>query len=83
MSVDHRVRRGLVEVLGVDEPQITEGLALAEIDDWDSLNALRLFTNLERDLGATLDYDAFMTAESVGDICRLVTATTADQAVAQ
>ena len=77
MSVDHRVRRCLVDVLGVDEPSIAEGLPLADIDDWDSLNAVRLLTNLERHLGASLDYEAFMAAETVGDVSLLVATTEA------
>jgi acyl carrier protein len=79
MSVDDRVRRCLIEVLGVEDDLIAAELALDAIDDWDSLVALRLLTNLERDLGATLDFDAFMAAQTVGDISRLAAA--ADAAV--
>ncbi|MEV7686066.1 acyl carrier protein [Streptomyces bungoensis] len=64
----------LAQLLDADEDALGPGTALAAIEDWDSVNALRVLVHLERTLGAPLDYERFAAAETVGDIAAVVAA---------
>jgi acyl carrier protein len=58
----------IAQLLDVDEETLAADRKIAEIDGWDSVNALRVLTYLERKLGTPIDYKHFMEAEYLGDL---------------
>lgn len=55
-------------LLDVDEAYLDASQALSTIDGWDSVNALRVIVYLEREIGASIDYERFMGAQKLGDL---------------
>jgi acyl carrier protein len=58
----------IAQLLDIDEETLTADCKIAEIHGWDSVNALRVLTYLERKLGTPIDYRHFMEAEYLGDL---------------
>ncbi|AVH61055.1 acyl carrier protein [Streptomyces dengpaensis] len=65
------VTRIVADLLEVDEAGLTPATLLADIEGWDSVNQMRLLLHLERDLAASLDYDRFLSAASLGQLTSL------------
>jgi acyl carrier protein len=61
----------ITDLLDVPGP-LTAGTALAAVEGWDSVNALRVLVYLEREIGHPLDYEQFAAAATVGDVMELV-----------
>ncbi|GAA1955254.1 acyl carrier protein [Kitasatospora viridis] len=72
MLSDQAVKDVLAQLLDLDETTLTPDRALAELDGWDSVNALRVLVFLERELGTSIDYERFMAAGSLGELTALV-----------
>jgi acyl carrier protein len=62
------VVEAISQLLDVDEATLTADCNISKIEGWDSVNALRVLTYLERKLGAPVDYKHFMEAEYLGDL---------------
>ena len=56
------------QLLDVEEATLMADSPLADIEGWDSVNALRVLVYLERELGTPIDYEHFMKAERLGDL---------------
>ncbi|GAA4850033.1 acyl carrier protein [Kitasatospora sp. NPDC048365] len=72
MSSDQVVREVVAQLLDLDEDALSMDQPLADIAEWDSVNALRVLVYLERELGEPVDYDRFMRAELLADLAALV-----------
>jgi len=72
MSASELVRDVLSQLLDVDEQQLEPELALAAIEDWDSVNALRVLMFLEREVGAPLDFEAYSASQTLGDLIAVI-----------
>lgn len=68
MRFDELVKDVVAQLLDVDEPGLAMDRDLATLESWDSVNALRILVYLEREIGAALDYDRFMSAQCLADI---------------
>jgi acyl carrier protein len=71
MLSEQSVKQVLAQLLDVDEARLTADSLLNSIDGWDSVNALRILIYLERENGASIDYDRFIKAERLGDLVTL------------
>ncbi|AGT09202.1 acyl carrier protein [Paracoccus aminophilus] len=65
------VNEALVDLLDLDETSLTPEARFEEIEGWDSVNALRLLVFLEREIGAKLDYNAYMACKTLGQLAQL------------
>jgi acyl carrier protein len=72
VSAEDLVVEVITDLLDVSGPAPGPGTALAAIEGWDSVNALRVLVYLERETGRPLDYEQFAQAATVGDITALV-----------
>lgn len=63
-----RLNAILVKVLGVDEMLITDSLSPADVDSWDSFNALMLVSELESAFAIKFTIDEVVAVKCVGDI---------------
>jgi acyl carrier protein len=61
----------VAELLDADETTLTPDSALAGIEGWDSVNALRVLLHLEREHGAPIDYEHFAAAQTINDLAVL------------
>ncbi|MDH6120725.1 acyl carrier protein [Kitasatospora sp. GAS204B] len=72
LSSDQVVKEVVAQLLDLDEEGLAMDQPLADIEEWDSVNALRVLVYLERELGESVDYDRFMKAELLADLSALV-----------
>jgi acyl carrier protein len=68
---ENLVAEVITDLLDLPGPAPVASTALAAIDGWDSVNALRVLVYLEREVGHPLDYEQFAAAETVGDLAAL------------
>jgi acyl carrier protein len=66
------LRARVAEVLEISEEGILPETALAELANWDSVNALRLLNNIEGAFRIRLRYVHFSEARTAGDLHGLV-----------
>jgi acyl carrier protein len=76
------VREIIAQLFDVDEEILTGDRTLASIG-WDSVQAMRVLMYLEREFGAPIDFDRFMSAKSIGDLSELVQVAAGDDAPEQ
>lgn len=72
MPSDQLVRDVVAQLLDLDEDDLTMDTAFADIDGWDSVNALRILVYLERELGTSIDYDGFTRAHTLAELSAVV-----------
>ncbi|MFE9422263.1 acyl carrier protein [Kitasatospora sp. NPDC006697] len=71
MLSEQAVKDVVAQLLDLDEETLDAARPLAELEGWDSVNALRVLVFLERELGTSIDYERFMAAESLADLAAL------------
>ena len=72
MSPDQIVADALGTLLDLEADSFGGGTILAELDGWDSVNALRVLVYLEREAGGSLDFERYSSAVTVGEIADVV-----------
>jgi acyl carrier protein len=72
--VDEKVESVLAEVLQVPEAEITDGLAMKDVEAWDSLKHMELVVSLEQAFDTQLTFDEIVAMQSVGEIKRVLRA---------
>jgi acyl carrier protein len=79
MRSEDLVRHTVADLLDIDEDDLAPDMRLANVEGWDSVNALRVLVYLERETGTALDYAEFARAATLADLARVVkVSTTAD-----
>ncbi|HEY6876654.1 MAG TPA: acyl carrier protein [Polyangiales bacterium] len=68
MISEAKIKQILALLLDADQDALRGDSVLAEIEGWDSVNALRVLVYLERESGGAVDYDRFMAARSLADL---------------
>ncbi len=59
-------------VLGIDEAKVIPELSPENTPSWDSLNAIVLVSEIEKEFSVRFDYDEVMAVRNFGDALRLV-----------
>jgi acyl carrier protein len=70
--VDEKVEVLLAEVLQVPAAEITDDLAMKDVEAWDSLKHMELVVSLEQTFGLQLTFDEIVAMQSVGEIKRVM-----------
>lgn len=70
--MDGAVENLLSDVLQIPASQITEELAMKDVDAWDSLKHMELIVSLEQSFGIELSFDEIVRMRSVGEIKRVL-----------
>jgi len=70
--VDGKVEGLLAEVLQVPAAKITDDLAMADVDAWDSLKHMELVVALETTFDIQLTFDEIVAMRSVREIKRVL-----------
>jgi acyl carrier protein len=70
--VDEKVEGLLAEVLQMSATEITDDLAMKDVDAWDSLKHMELVVSLEQAFDTQLTFDEIVAMQSVGEIKRVM-----------
>lgn len=70
--VDGAIEKLLSDVLKLPTSQITEDLAMKDLDAWDSLKHMELVVSVEQSFGIELSFDEIVAMRSVGEIKRVL-----------
>lgn len=62
----------LADVLQIPLTEVTDQLAMTDVEVWDSLKHIELIASLEEQLGVQLSFDDIVAMRSVGDIKRVL-----------
>ena len=68
--MDDKVETLLAEVLQMPVAQITDNLAMKDVEAWDSLKHMELVVSLEETFGIELTFDEIVAMQSVREIKR-------------
>ena len=66
------VEQLLADVLQIPATEVTDQLAMTDLDVWDSLKHIELIASLEEQLNVQLSFDDIVAMRSVGDIKRVL-----------
>lgn len=66
------VEQLLADVLQIPVAEVTDQLAMTDLDVWDSLKHIELIASLEEQLNVQLSFDDIVAMRSVGDIKRVL-----------
>lgn len=66
------VRDVVAQLLDVEPASLSAEQRFAEIEGWDSVNALRILVYLEREVGGSIDFERFTKAETLGELAAIV-----------
>ena len=69
-----KIRATLADLLDNNELQLSESTVADDVDDWDSINHVRLLIELERQLGFRFRADEAGGLKNVGELIDLVQA---------
>ena len=73
-QVDGTFENLLSNILQIPESEVTETLAMKDVDSWDSLKHMELIASLEESFGIELTFDEIVTMRSVSEIKRVLKA---------
>ena len=62
----------LADLLQISVSEVTDELAMTDLDVWDSLKHMELIASLEEQLDIQLSFDDIVAMRSVGDIKRVL-----------
>ena len=62
----------LADILQIPVTEVTDQLAMQDLDAWDSLKHMELIASLEEQLNVQLSFDEIVAMRSVGDIKRVL-----------
>ncbi|WP_100374829.1 acyl carrier protein [Bacillus sp. FJAT-45037] len=74
IAVNKTIFAIFADVLEIEEDDITLDFSKDEDSEWDSVNSLRLFINIENEFSIRLDMNKFMNTSTVREIIELVEA---------
>ena len=72
--MDDKVKGLLAEILQVPAAEITDALAMKDVESWDSLKHIELISSLEEAFNLQLTFDEIVGMQSVGEIKRVLKA---------
>lgn len=70
--MEKNLEQHLADLLQIPVAEVTDELAMTDLEVWDSLKHMELIASLEEQLGIQLSFDEIVTMRSVGDIKRVL-----------
>jgi len=70
--VEKNLEQLLADLLQISVSEVTDELAMTDLDVWDSLKHMELIASLEEQLDIQLSFDDIVAMRSVGDIKRVL-----------
>jgi acyl carrier protein len=70
--VEKNLEQLLADLLQIPVTEVSDPLAMADVEAWDSLKHMELIASLEEQLGIQLSFDEIVTMRSVADIKRVL-----------
>ena len=72
MEIEKRLRKIIVEQLGIEPARVTVDASIIDDLGGDSLDAVEIVMQIEEDFGIEIDDETFEKAQTLGDIVALV-----------
>lgn len=72
LNVQQTILKVVADVLECNEDELSTTYSKEENDEWDSVNALRMFVIIENEFKIRLDMETFLKVETIQDIIDLV-----------
>ena len=72
MEIEQKVKLIIAETLSVNISSITDDLAVGDIDQWDSVNNVKILQSLEAEFNIEIDVLDALDAEDVHDFVEIV-----------
>lgn len=63
----------IAEVLDMEPEELSADVGPEHIEEWDSVNALRILMNIEMEWGVRLSMEDYVQAKTIGDLANLIT----------
>jgi len=67
-SINNKVKQIIISVLGINEDEYSDELAIGDIPEWDSINHVILIQQIEEDFDISIDVTDAIDIEDVFDI---------------
>lgn len=68
MTIEERIKKIMAKILEISEDKIEADSAIGDLDNWDSLNHLKIIATIEQDFGIQFTPDVLMDIEDFSDI---------------
>jgi acyl carrier protein len=62
----------IAEVLDMEPEELSADVGPNQIEEWDSVNALRILTHIETEWGVRLTMEEYAQAQTIGDLAELI-----------
>jgi len=72
MNVEDQLIKIIADVLELDMEDISPEMGPETLEEWDSVNALRILTSVETDLGVRLTMKSFMDAKNIRQLANAI-----------
>ncbi|MFA9557769.1 acyl carrier protein [Evansella sp. AB-rgal1] len=72
MNIQDKLIEIIADVIDVEEDALSGEIGPEEIDEWDSVNSLRILTNIETELGVRLPLDEYNRSKSIGELAEII-----------
>lgn len=70
MTTENKIKEIMVSILGCKMDEIEEDSAIGDIENWDSLNHLKIISEIENRFGIQFTPDVLMDMEDFSDIVK-------------
>jgi acyl carrier protein len=68
LSINDKVKQIIISILGINEDEYSDELAIGDIPEWDSINHVLLIQQIEEDFEISIDVTDAIDIEDVFDI---------------
>jgi len=72
MNVEDQLIKIIADVLELDTEDLSPEMGPETLEEWDSVNALRILTSVETDLGVRLTMKNFMDAKNIRQLANAI-----------
>lgn len=72
MTSEQKLIELIAEVIDVEMDMLSLDIGPNEIEEWDSVNTLRILTNIESELGIRIPLAEYHQASTIGELSELI-----------
>ncbi|MGG3891730.1 acyl carrier protein [Metabacillus fastidiosus] len=72
MNTDEKLIEIIAEVIDIDEDRLSANIGPDHIEEWDSVNALRILINIETKMGVRVPLTAYKEAKTIKELAEII-----------
>ena len=62
----------IAEVIDIDQEILSADIGPEHIEEWDSVNTLRILTNIEMEMGVRVPLSTYKEAKTIGELAEVI-----------